>query len=217
MQAQRPASTVEPVARGHGATVFLEEDYTMKPKTEATLPYEESAETVTVTGWSCKTCKRWWADNEHMARWCCASDLPCDCGGRREKHYTCCVVCRAKRDFERYEKMERVEWDGKTPLVDWGGDRYCWCVDDVQDLIDEDPLVWLVLCRPVGYPLFDMGEFLQDYLPDPAEYDIPDASAAEKAVNNWIAEHSPFSWAGTDKVPSRDSLARFVDLREGKP
>ena len=51
--------------------------------TDATrLLYEESAEVVTVTGWSCKTCKRWWADDEHMARWCCASDMACDCGKR---------------------------------------------------------------------------------------------------------------------------------------
>ncbi len=180
-----------------------------------TLPYEEAAGVVTVTGWACKSCKRWFADEEDLARYCCAESMPCDCGRqRREKHYTCCELCRAERAAERYAKLSRVEWDGETPLCEWMSDRYFWDIDEVQDAIDEDPDIRLEVCVPQLSPIFEMSEFLADVLPLEDGELRADATEIDAAVNAWIAKHSPFSWTGSGKVPSRESLAKVVDLRD---
>jgi hypothetical protein len=48
-----------------------------------TIFYESGADYhKNIEGWVCKTCRRYWGENEHMARYCCANDFPCKCGKR---------------------------------------------------------------------------------------------------------------------------------------
>ena len=70
---------------------------------KAALRYEDAAHKVIRVGWACKRCDRFHGDNEHLARWCCASDLPCrECGGRNtNKAYTCCQACKRAKDARR--------------------------------------------------------------------------------------------------------------------
>jgi hypothetical protein len=91
---------------------------------------EDNADRCTVEGWVCKTCGRFWGDDERMARYCCATDFPCACGGRHGKGYTCCDDCRAKLDEERHqerlEKATEVEYTGPFFV----GDDLFFSVDD---------------------------------------------------------------------------------------
>lgn len=182
---------------------------------KAILRYEDSAERLTVTGWCCKTCRRFWGEDEHMARYCCANDRPCECGGRVEPHWACCKDCRRKQRDASWAALPRVEWDGETPLCVWDDDRYFFSQDDVvyyaESLMDKgvDPLsIRLVLCEPAAPPNFDMTDFLQDVLPDdsdaPAGYE-----AVEKTVNDWIKSKSPLSWFASDKAVSEESLRQM--------
>ena len=63
--------------------------------------YEDQAEEITTTGFQCKTCKRFWGIDKHMASWCCSTSQPCECGGRKEKHWIKCQSCRTKDEQEK--------------------------------------------------------------------------------------------------------------------
>jgi hypothetical protein len=182
--------------------------------------FEDAAEYKSsgISGWVCKTCRRYWADDERMAKWCCATDLPCECGGRNtEKHYTHCKDCRRKRDDERWSNLERVEWDGETPLCGWQDDRFYFDEDELTDHIGEHledgsklEDVRLVLCKPTKPRHFEMAEFLSDTLPQ--DYDPgPAFDEIDRIVNDWIKARMPLSWEPTNKAISAESLRYLVD------
>lgn len=182
------------------------------------IRYEDAAETVTVTGWRCKKCNHFWGDDERMARWCCATDLPCKCGARLEKHWSLCVTCIANQDTERWDKCyeSAVPWDGETPLYSntmdeffWSGDDLCWQVEaDMKEHgISEREAICrlrLQMCEPDNGTTFEMQEFLTDHLPDGG--DTLDCEEIDKAVNDWIESHAPFSWHGSGPAVTVESL-----------
>ena len=104
--------------------------------TKEPIRYEDAAERRTVEGWVCKACRRWWGEDEHMARWCCSTDQPCACGNRRTKHYTVCDSCREKAELERWLKKERRPYDGGFLYSD-ALSRYFDDADDVAADIAE--------------------------------------------------------------------------------
>ena len=207
----------------------------MKTETETEKPiirYEDNAESVTITyadgatakGWACKTCHVFHGigeGGEHMARWCHATDCPCECGGRRERRYSICDTCRAKKDDERwFSKLAKaIEWDGTTPLaLDDDGEKFFFDVSDVADYIadhDDPESIRFVLCRPETGPTFEMIEFLGDSLPDDDHggHSLV-TEGIDKIVNDWIAANSPFSWWATDKVVTLASVRKACGMDE---
>lgn len=174
----------------------------MSPAT--VIRYEEAAERRTVEGWVCNTCRRWWADDEHMARWCCSTDQPCACGGRRSKHSTVCDACREKREAERWEARERRPYDGGYLYSETLG-RYFDDADDVADwLAGEDDHDYeslrLVLCDKVFACEIDGDDWFADDLPEDCTLDDVAADICEAigAVNAVIAarrkDGRPLSW-----------------------
>jgi hypothetical protein len=183
------------------------------------IRYEDAAEYRTnIEGWCCRTCRRFWAADECMARWCCATELPCpECGGRNaNKSYTCCTACLRRHEDGRWAKLERVEWDGETPLCDWRVDRYYFDADEAAEMIAEHlgeggaiEDIRLVVCEPDPGRPFSMADFLEGHLPpdfDPGpEYDEIDG-----LVNAWIEARSPLCWRPGDRAVSVDSLRAIV-------
>ncbi len=176
------------------------------------LPYEESAEYLTnIKGWVCKVCKRYFGENEHLARFCCATDMPCDCGNRKEKHYSMCSSCRNKLADEKYLNREAKVWDGVKMIYSEATDKYFFDVDSILEylydceeyeeyeecenftkLIQKQAIdLKLVICEPVKKPYFDMQEFLEDALPE--DYDL-DCDDINRIVNKWIEDQGTLAW-----------------------
>lgn len=206
------------------------------------LPWEESAAYVeNIKGWACKVCGCFYGDGpagERAARYCHAKDKPCDCGGRHSKHYTYCDRCRAATRHEVWLKMQEVEWDGTTPLVDHDSDRYFFSPEDLADWLleldfdyfgkqdnpganagetptDEQIMavalenVRLCLCREVPPPTFDLVDFLCDH-DDEAELDA-EGLAVEKAVNDWVRKYREI-YTEDNKRPSLESIKRCLGI-----
>lgn len=173
---------------------------------------EDSAEQRTVTGWVCKRCSRYWGDDEHMARYCCATDFPCECGGRRSKPYTHCKSCREKHEYERWFAKEPIEWDGEFPVALWDDDRFFFDADELGFYLEEYELeleyLWLTTCEPNNGRHFEMSEYLCDELPE--EFDLDDKEINE-TVNKWISGHAPFSFYVTGKRLSIESVKRKLN------
>lgn len=170
-----------------------------------TVKFEESAELITVSGWACKVCHRFWNQDERMARWCCSTEQPCECGNRISKHEFRCETCQQKEKWSRWYSAERrvVEWSGKFPVALFDDDVYFWdreslidhvhfhAADSTADRLEFISRMWLTTCEPNNGGSFGMSDFLQDHLPDDADIDD---SEINKIVNDWIERHAPFSW-----------------------
>ena len=192
-------------------------------------PYESCGKRVTVTGWACDMCGRFFGDSgdaEHMAKWCCCSDQPCTtegCSGRRVKPWTVCAHCRERSEAERFAAAPREEWDGETPLYCEDTDRFIFGVDDLEQHIDELAdegvkldAIRLRICVPDNPSPFSMRDFLHLYLADDSE-DLPAGwEDAESAVNRWIDAHSPLAWRAGHAVPSPESIAIYFPLEEAQ-
>lgn len=192
------------------------------------LCYEDAAMHVTLTGWACVRCKRFFGnypDAEASARYCCHTEAPCkECGGRnlRSRSYTCCDACGEKHRTERWLALPRVEWDGEAPLCLWDDDRFFWNADDLQSYVDGDDLeiddpprkledVRLVLAKPVKPREFEMADYLSDELPEDDDTDFNDI---DQIVNDYIAG-LPRLYHGSGKAVSLESLRLHLREEEG--
>lgn len=159
----------------------------------AVIRYEEAAERRTVDGWVCKTCRRWWGSDEHMARWCCSTDQPCACGGRRTKTYTICDACREKKELEQWEKRERRPYDGGLLYSD-AYSRYFDDADDAADWAASEGLTYedmrLLLCDKEYPHEIDPEDCYADSLPEDCTLDdvAPDLAEAIGRVNEVVAQ-----------------------------
>ncbi len=141
------------------------------------MRYEDNATLKTdVSGWVCKTCNRFYGNNEHLARWCCAKDLPCPtdgCGGRVSKPWSHCEECRdkadqrrlkdrAEKERRRLEAAEIVEYCGPF-FVD---DRFYNDLDQYLDdcvCDDVEPEEWAFVPLALS-PALDTEGILRDLL-----------------------------------------------------
>lgn len=180
------------------------------------LPYEDAAEERTdISGWVCKTCGRYWGRDEHGARYCCASDMPCECGGRRTKNgWSVCDACREKHAIEQYSKRERCKWDGESMIYSEVDGRFYADMEAIEEQLAWDgveeadaPQVMstmrLMICEQDHPHPMDLEEWLRDYM---AEDDELDCREIDEIVNKWIAENFRPAWR-----PGKKALA----LEEG--
>lgn len=187
-----------------------------------TLPYEQSAERMTgISGWVCKTCRRFFGDDEHLARYCCAKDLPCDkegCKNRKERGYTVCEPCGEAMRFKRWMALPEIAWDGETPLHIDDDDRYFFTADDLDEYLADHDVdledLRLVICEPVSPPHFDMYYFLDDHLAEGME-DVADWDKINKTVNAWIKKNVPRVWGPGKKKPTVASVRSRVSSQCG--
>lgn len=192
--------------------------------TSKTIIYEEAAEKVAIIGWKCTTCRHFYGDDEHIARWCCATDLPCkSCEtGRTKKHRTYCNACQAKADLERWLKMPEKEWDGEAVLALWRDDEYFFDSGELRDFIFDHPDteeevgiedLRIVICRRVYPPAFNLAEHCDDYLPEEVAGDFYTAEIDE-AVNKFVSEHFPPVYEQTNVRASVESVKKHLGLPE---
>lgn len=189
-----------------------------------TLPNEEAAEYRTnIEGWVCKTCRRFYGKEEgaeRTARFCCEKDHPCatkDCTGRAPRCRIYCSMCDSKRDLERYLKLEEVEWDGETPLVEDDDDRFFFSADDLREHLEQEDVkledMRLVICVVDEPRSFSMHDFLDGHLPE--DMDIDDPTKIEAVVDRWIEKHVPKIWTSGKKRPSLKSLKENLEPVSG--
>lgn len=160
------------------------------------------AREVTVTGWGCGKCGKFYGDGGHApvaAAYCCATKRRCECGAETDaKHYIKCDDCRTKAEVEKHAQRERAPWSGGMIYSD-AADRYFEDPESALDwLADEDDRDFddarFLLCKPDNGREFLMSEFLQDSVAEDGEFDFPDTGEIDRAVNEWIAAHAPYSW-----------------------
>jgi hypothetical protein len=169
--------------------------------------YEER----TLKGWWSKlpgNQQRFWKDDEHMARYDGCTHRKCDCGELTKKHYTACQACREKKDIEKYNKLESIEWDGETPIYSDSHDEYFFDLDILLDFAEDREVdiedLRLILCVPQYANQIDYDYFC-DQLPE--DGDLPaDIEKAMNVFNEVIKNSKPLSWyPGNKRVIIKES------------
>lgn len=152
-----------------------------------------------ITGWVSRT-GEYFGKDEDLARYSGATHKRCECGAIFAKSWIECEVCRkaaeAKREAEAVAKMERREWDGKTPLYDENGDRYLFDEDEVEELCEDmgttfDEMQFRI-CKPNHPRLIEADDFADD-LPEDGE--LPDEVMAAIDAFNAAVKDAVLSWS----------------------
>lgn len=198
----------------------------MKPMDNRVVKYEDAAEAVSVQGYQCKTCQAFYPHASetslHSARWCCATDLPCECGKRiTNKHFAYCDECLVRRESLRWDGMAQADWDGKAALAIWGGDKYFFDPNDILEYIeatndnreDDDEEIDLddlriVICRRVQPSEFSFADFFRDDMAD--EHQDDNYSQIDDQVNAILQAAFPETWEPTEIRASRKSIYRHT-------
>lgn len=161
----------------------------------APVKYVENAK-----GWVAKD-GRFWGENEHMARWTSCDVLDCateKCNNTVDvRSSTFCDSCSENKRIEKFEALERKEWDGSTPLYSDSCDTYFFCLASLNGYMEENDVtvndLQLVICEPIHMRQFDECSLLDD-LHEDAEIPVAVSDAAE-ALNKAIREHGQaMSW-----------------------
>lgn len=180
------------------------------------VPYGQHAEhRDNISGWVCTKCGRFVGDAQHLASWCCATHTPCkSCGELTPKCWTKCDGCRKADSDARWASLERVDWDGETPLCMKEDDLFFFSAEEIERwLEDKDGLTLddmrLVLCAEEHPPHFNLHDWLYDYLSEDAA-PPGDWRAVEKVVNDYVQSHRPLAWVATNRAVTVESVRRHL-------
>lgn len=157
---------------------------------------------------------RYWADRITKDNLATHADCQ-DCGIEFEKDYTyqrLCFNCEQKKDADNYQKLEVVEWDGKTcvHLYD-SDDKYFFDMGDIDDYLDginsdiensnnhiTASQLRLVLCEETSFGEINISELFQDELSESWDYD-KELQDKENEFNKFLKKYSTRTWMPTNK------------------
>jgi hypothetical protein len=169
----------------------------------------ESAKFVTgISGWVDRE-GHFFGNDERVARYSGCTHHKCSqCGSVVVKNWLICDACRLEIDIERYASLEKVDWDGNTPVYSYQNDAFFSDFQALHDYIEENggnlEEMRLVICRPNHLRQID-EDYFSDDLPEDGELPTEIAGALE-VLNKVIREHEPVSWSPSSKAIRIESL-----------
>lgn len=166
---------------------------------------DEAARFVTgLSGWVSRD-GRFWGENEKTARYAGSTHHLCECGKPVENPWIKCADCRKKADDEMFRSFPRQEWDEKTPIALFDGDKFFfdrnqleeWCEDHETTPGD----LQLVICEP-NYAREIDEDFYCDDLPEDQSLEDAAPELADKIaeINQYILDNKPILSWGEGKI-----------------
>lgn len=143
------------------------------PNEKIILPdSEEAASIKTVTGWVSRN-GHFWGDDERMARYDGSTHKKCEECGKIIPMASYCTNCHARKEIEKYNKMERKEWNEADALYSFSADQYFFSRTDLSDYCENEGVLpddlLLVICEPSYATTVDPADYYQDELPEDGE------------------------------------------------
>lgn len=158
---------------------------------------DESAKFVEgISGWVDRR-GRFWGEDEHMARYSGSTHRKCKTCEKLIAKNSYCRPCANKSRIEKYNKREKLEWDGETPIYSEFADRYFFNEDELMEYVNDDrdagiESLRLIICKPYYLRPIDENYFY-DELSEDAE--LPeDVLEAIETLNHVILKQKSVSW-----------------------
>jgi len=178
---------------------------------EIIFPDDERAATyrTNIEGWVSRAGK-FYGKNENFARYEGSTHNRCDiCMAPAKQPYLLCPMCRDQKQDDKYDKMEVVEWDGKTPVYSLSYDEYFYDMDDIENFIEnigddggviEIKDLQLVLCEETKMTLID-SNYWNDCFHDDWDGRLPaEVLLAMLDLNLKLHEAHTDTWIPTNKA-----------------
>jgi len=157
---------------------------------------DKAAKFVTgISGWVASN-GQFCGDNEALARYVGCTHVKCEKCGEIHQVNSYCRPCADKKQIEKFNNMERKEWDGKIPLYSDSHDEYFFDEGYLRDYIHDHNLsindLNLILCEPVMMNNLEEEYFLEN-LHEDAELPQEMITAIDN-LNELINSLSPQTW-----------------------
>ena len=164
----------------------------MNDKEQVLYDSPEAAQFKTgISGWVSRD-GRFYADDEHMARWAGSTHRRCDECGTLNETGRGCDVCRNRKLLADFAALPVEKWDGETPLCLFDSDKYFFGEDILDWLADHPEDVRVCKCKPGYLSRIDTDTWADDL---PEEGDLPgQVEEAVAALNKAISEAGPSCW-----------------------
>jgi hypothetical protein len=163
------------------------------------LPSSDDAATLsTVTGWVSRS-GHFFGNDEHLARYDGSTHRECEKCGKVISKHDYCRDCHIKREVEKYQKMERREWNETDAIYSQSDDRFFFDRCELDDYcLDNETTaekLMLIICKPVYAKEIEPSEIYESDLPE--EGDLPsDLQDAFDELNAFIRENKTIlSWS----------------------
>lgn len=162
----------------------------------------EAASVKTITGWVSSS-GRFWANDEHMARYCGSTHKLCECGNRMTKSYIICQACRDSKATEKYLAMPFEKYTGQ-PVWSASCHEYFFTEESIREHAHFNEIenlddLQLVICVPQYIEPIDLDWLFEDLAPEElglADY-APEIFQKFVEVNKFIEEKKHIaSWIG---------------------
>ena len=162
-----------------------------------------------IEGWVSRD-GRFWGNDERMARYDGSTHKRCEKCGTIYIKNAYCEPCHEKRQDEKYAALERVEWDGESPVCTFDCDKYFFSgIEEVKEYCDENVCfiedLRLCHCEPGEMPSIDVDNFFEGCLPDTYDAEISDIIDHDildliEELNDLLETHKPVAWQCSDKA-----------------
>lgn len=162
---------------------------------------EQAAIRKSVEGWVDMS-GRFWADDEHMARWSSCTHKHCECGAVTSKSYTKCPNCILEMKQNQYNEIQDYrDHDGEEAVYSYLLSEYFFHKDLIYDAAFhagvETKDLMLTICEPNYAPDVDADCIFEDLLPEDMYIEDIDAGLADlfADINEYINKNKPvISW-----------------------
>jgi len=158
-----------------------------------------------VKGWVGKD-GRFYGNNEHLARHANSTHKKCECGNIMVKGYSYCNDCSTKKAKENFLKLPIGEWDGKSMMCEYNGERFFSDMDEVIEYLEDNDILpedaEIVLCeKQVFLNEVNFDELNEEYCTEEngASYYHPEIAEKVEELNELIRKAEPKLWFRTNK------------------
>lgn len=145
-------------------------------------------------------------DGERRARYANSTHRKCECGEVIKKTFYC-RKCSEKSSLERFNKLEEIEWDGKSMMCLWNDDKFFSDMDEVLEYCEDHEIeindIQLMHCEKTTYiSEINIDELNEEYMTEDGEgvtHHHPEIAKKVDELNELIRNAEPRLWFQTNK------------------
>lgn len=144
---------------------------------------------------------------------------------QRDMRY--CSGCRSLNAIDKWESLERVKWDGVTPIVEIDDDQYVFDADGLEMWVEDrmvaqgdgprsDLRPLFVLCKRESWAEIDVQRVIESVPCDDFELELPERfNDLVKEANEVLRENPPPVWGPKHPFVAVDVSEYLPGLGDG--
>jgi len=146
-------------------------------------------------------------EGEKRARYANSTHKKCECGNVMDKYRIVCRSCSSKKESERFNKLEAVDWDGESMISLYNDEKFFTDMDDVYEYceleeIDINDLRLMHCEKRISINHINIDELNEEYMTEDGQGVSewhPEIAKKVEELNELISNTEPKLWFETNK------------------